>query len=130
VANLTHHVDVGGGAPASIGAFREVFQEGVIIPVVKVVAEGTVVDDVFRLILAQIRSKRETAGDLRAQVAANVTGVRRLGELIDRFGIEAVRADVAALLVYTERRTRRGVARLQAGRVRGGGVGATVGSPV
>ena len=38
VANLAHHVDVGGGAPASIGAFREVFQEGVIIPPVKVVA--------------------------------------------------------------------------------------------
>src|SRR5262249_40362188 len=114
VANLTHHVDVGGGAPASIGAFREVFQEGVIIPVVKVVAEGTIVDDVFRLILAQIRSKRETAGDLRPQAAANVTSVRRLGELIDRFEIEAVRADVAALLIYTERRTRRELARLQA----------------
>ena len=40
VANLAHHVDVGGGAPASIGAFREVFQEGVIIPPVKVVEAG------------------------------------------------------------------------------------------
>ena len=35
VANLAHHVDVGGGAPAIVGAFREVFQEGVIIPPVK-----------------------------------------------------------------------------------------------
>ena len=64
VANLAHHVDVGGGAPASIGAFREVFQEGVIIPPVKVVEGGKIVDDVFRLILAQIRSKHETAGRL------------------------------------------------------------------
>ena len=40
VANLAHHVDVGGGAPASIGAFREVFQEGVIIPPVRLVAGG------------------------------------------------------------------------------------------
>ena len=47
VANLAHHVDVGGGAPASIGAFREVFQEGVIIPPVKVVEAGRIVDDVF-----------------------------------------------------------------------------------
>ena len=47
VANLAHHVDVGGGAPASIGAFREVFQEGVIIPPVKVVEAGQIVDDVF-----------------------------------------------------------------------------------
>ena len=83
VANLAHHVDVGGGAPASIGAFREVFQEGVIIPPVKLVAGGAIVDDVFRLILAQIRSKHETAGDFRAQIAANATGVRRVQALVD-----------------------------------------------
>ena len=51
VANLAHHVDVGGGAPASIGAFREVFQEGVIIPPVKIVEAGRIVPDVFALIL-------------------------------------------------------------------------------
>src|SRR3954471_15942871 len=86
VANLAHHVDVGGGAPASIGAFREVFQEGVIIPPVKLVAGGKIVDDVFRLVLAQIRSKHETAGDFRAQVAANATGSRRLQALVERHG--------------------------------------------
>src|SRR6476619_725765 len=63
VASLAHHVDVGGGAPGSIGAFREVFQEGIIIPGVKLVSQGKINDDVFRLVLAQIRSKRETAGD-------------------------------------------------------------------
>jgi N-methylhydantoinase B len=73
-ACLAHHVDVGGGAPASVGAFQEVFQEGVIIPAVKLVKGGQIVDDVFRLVLAQIRSKRETAGDFRAQVASNLTG--------------------------------------------------------
>src|SRR6476619_6918791 len=86
VANLAHHVDVGGGAPASIGAFREVFQEGVIIPPVKVVREGRIVDDVFDLILAQIRSTGETAGDFRAQIAANNTGVRRLQALVAHHG--------------------------------------------
>src|SRR4029077_821096 len=86
VANLAHHVDVGGGAPASIGAFREVFQEGVIIPPVKLVSDGAIVDDVFRLILAQIRSKHETGGDFRAQIAANATGVRRITALSNRHG--------------------------------------------
>ena len=52
VANLAHHVDVGGGAPASIGAFREVYQEGVIIPAVKLVREGESDDDIFRLQVA------------------------------------------------------------------------------
>jgi len=115
VANLAHHVDVGGGAPASIGAFQEVFQEGVIIPPVKVVAGGKIVDDVFRLILAQIRSKHETAGDFRAQIAANATGVRRLLALSGRHGRETLLAAMTELLEYTERRVRAEVAQLVPG---------------
>ena len=105
VANLAHHVDVGGGAPASIGAFREVFQEGVIIPPVRLVRGGRIVDDVFRLVLAQIRSKHETAGDFRAQVAANNTGVRRIQALAARHGRDTLLATMDELLAYTERRT-------------------------
>jgi N-methylhydantoinase B len=115
VANLAHHVDVGGGAPASIGAFRELFQEGVIIPPVKIVAAGRIVADVFRLLLAQIRSKHETAGDLRAQVAANNTGVRRLQALVARHGRDTVLATMVELLGYTERRTRAELALLPHG---------------
>ncbi|GIT58492.1 MAG: hypothetical protein Ct9H300mP19_04400 [Dehalococcoidia bacterium] len=49
-ACLAHHVDVGGGAPASVGAFREVFQEGIIIPPIKFVDHGKLDDDLFRLV--------------------------------------------------------------------------------
>jgi N-methylhydantoinase B len=115
VANLAHHVDVGGGAPASIGAFRELFQEGVIIPPVKVVAEGRIVDDVFDLILAQIRSKHETAGDFRAQIAANATGARRLEELVARHDHATIVAAMRELLDYTERRTRAEIGALPEG---------------
>lgn len=115
VANLAHHVDVGGGAPASIGAFREVYQEGIIIPPVKLVQGGKIVSDIFQLVLAQIRSKRETAGDFRAQVAANNTGVRRLGALLDRMGPEAVAFYIDELIIYTERRTRAEVSKLPKG---------------
>jgi N-methylhydantoinase B len=115
VANLAHHVDVGGGAPASIGAFREVFQEGVIVPPVKLVEGGRIVDDVFRLILAQIRSKHETGGDFRAQIAANATGARRLSALADRYGRETLAQTMDELLDYTERRTRAELAGLPAG---------------
>ena len=115
VANLAHHVDVGGGAPASIGAFREVYQEGVIIPPVKLVKAEQIVPDIFQLVLAQIRSKRETAGDFRAQVAANNTGVRRLNALLDQMGSEIVSFYIDELIAYTERRTRAEVGKLPRG---------------
>ena len=115
LATLAHHVDVGGGAPASVAAFREVYQEGVIIPPVRLVEGGRIVDDVFRLILSQIRSKRETAGDFRAQVAANTTGARRLVELAQRYGADTLATYMAALLDYTRQRTRAEIERLPRG---------------
>ena len=115
LANTAHHVDVGGGAPASIGAFREVFQEGVIIPPVKLVERGKIVDDVFRLIISQIRSKRETAGDFRAQFAANNTGVNRLEVLVDRYGKNLVNFYIEELIKYTDRLAFAEIAKLPKG---------------
>ena len=122
VANVAHHVDVGGGAPASVGAFREVYQEGVIIPPVKLVHRGEMRPDIFRLVLSQIRSKRETGGDFRAQVAANHTGIRRLAALIERLGLETITDYTEELLEYTERRTRAEVAKLPQGEFSAEGV--------
>ena len=115
IANTAHHVDVGGGAPASIGAFREVFQEGVIIPPVKLVEGGKIVDDIFRLIITQIRSKRETTGDFRAQFAANNTGVRRLKTLLDRYKKDLVNFYIDELVEYTDRLTVAELAKLPKG---------------
>jgi N-methylhydantoinase B len=122
VANLAHHVDVGGGAPGSIGAFREVFQEGVIVPGVKMVSQGKINDDVFRLVLAQIRSKRETAGDFRAQIAANVTGAKRVAALAERYGVEMLNAYIDELMGYTGRRARADLEKLPHGVFRAEGV--------
>ena len=76
---------------------------------------GEIVPDVFRLVLAQIRSKHETAGDFRAQVASNNTGVRRLTALLDRIGPETISFYIDQLLAYTERRTRAEIAKLPQG---------------
>ncbi|MDG0868347.1 hydantoinase B/oxoprolinase family protein [Candidatus Lucifugimonas marina] len=110
VASLAHHVDVGGGAPASIGPFQEIFQEGVIIPPVKLVKRGEMNEDVFKLLLSQIRSKRVTTGDFRAQVAANTVGARRLVDLVEKYGIADFDQYVAAVVDYTDRRTRAEIA--------------------
>lgn len=121
VASLAHHVDVGGGAPASIGPFREIFQEGIIIPPVKLVRGGVIDDDIFRLILAQIRSKRVTSGDFRAQVAANAIGAKRLSELYDRHGVEEFDGYVDEVIEYTSRRTVSGIAALPKGTFKASG---------
>ncbi|MBI3976913.1 MAG: hydantoinase B/oxoprolinase family protein [Chloroflexi bacterium] len=105
-ANLAHHVDVGGGSPGSLGAFKEVYQEGLIFPIVKLVENGRLHPDMFKLILANIRSKKETAGDFRAQIAANNLGARRMVELLDRFGLAQFETFVEDLLAYTEARSR------------------------
>ncbi|HJP28371.1 MAG TPA: hydantoinase B/oxoprolinase family protein, partial [Dehalococcoidia bacterium] len=115
VASLAHHVDVGGGAPASIGPFQEIFQEGVIIPPVKLVKRGEMNEDVFKLLLSQIRSKRVTTGDFRAQVAANTVGARRLIDLVEKYGISDFDRYVAAVVDYTDRRTRSEIANIPDG---------------
>ena len=115
VASLAHHVDVGGGAPASIGAFREIYQEGVIIPPVKFMVGGHINRDVFDLVLAQVRAKRETAGDFRAQIASNNTGIRRMTALLDRMGVETVERYIDELIEYTNRRTQAELAKLPRG---------------
>ena len=115
VASLAHHVDVGGGAPASIGPFQEIFQEGVIIPPVKLVKRGELNDDLFKLLLAQIRSKRVTTGDFRAQVAANTVGARRLVNLVEKYGVNDFDNYVAAVVDYTDRRTRSEIANIPDG---------------
>ncbi len=122
VASLAHHVDVGGGAPASIGAFREIFQEGIIIPPVKFVRGGEINRDVFDLVLAQVRAKRETAGDFRAQIASNNTGIRRMTALLDRMGQDTVQRYIDELIEYTDRRTRSELAKLPKGVVASEGV--------
>ena len=115
LANICHHVDVGGGAPASIGAFRETYQEGTILSVVKLVARGEIDAGLWKMILANVRAKREVAGDLRAQISANRTGLRRLGALLDRYGEETLGFYIQHLLDCTEKRTTAEIEKLPRG---------------
>ncbi len=115
VCNTCHHVDVGGGAPASIGAFREIYQEGFILPVVKLVSRGEIDSEVLKLFLANVRAKKEVAGDLRAQIAANNMGMRRLSTLFDRYGRETLNFYIDKLLEYTEERARSELEKLPRG---------------
>ncbi len=112
VTNICHHVDVGGGAPASIGSFRETYQEGIILPTVKLVDSGKVDADLWKMILANVRARKEVGGDLRAQMAANTNGMARLRALIRRYGRDTFDYYVDRLIEYTERRLRVEIERL------------------
>jgi N-methylhydantoinase B len=102
-----HHSDVGGMRPGSAPSdSREIFQEGIIIPPVRLVQRGEYVDDVLALLLANVRTPAIRRGDLRAQIAANQIADQRIGELMERRGKETVLAAFDEVISYTERRTR------------------------
>jgi len=107
VANRAHHADIGGMTPGSMPIAREIYQEGLIIPPVKLVSAGKLNQDILDLILANVRTPEERFGDLKAQIGANQIGDNRLIELIHRYGQQEVSHYMQELLNYTERMTRR-----------------------
>jgi N-methylhydantoinase B len=106
-ANKAHHVDVGGKAPGSIaGDSTELYQEGLIIPPVKFVRDGKIDGELANLIRSNVRTPDVQMGDLRAQIAANNTGSRRLLELVEEYGVETVHEAMESVMDYSERRMR------------------------
>ncbi len=103
VANRAHHSDVGGMTPGSMPLASELFQEGLIIPPLKLRSGGRTNKEVFSLILANVRTPDERRGDILAQIAANEIGRIRLEEAVDRFGITAVEKYANLIQDYTER---------------------------
>jgi len=103
VANRAHHSDVGGMSPGSMPLATELFQEGLIIPPLKLYTRGRLNGDVFDLILANVRTPDERRGDLQAQVAANDIGRTRIAEAVGRFGIGKVRLYAGLIQNYSER---------------------------
>lgn len=114
-ASRAHHADVGGMSPGSMAIAREIYQEGIIIPPVKLMSAGELNQDILDLILANVRTPEERLGDLWAQIAANQRGVSRLRDLFQRYGFAEVNHYMDELLAYTERMTRQLIAGLQDG---------------
>ena len=102
-------------APGGLCVSRDIYQEGVIIPAVKLLAAGEMVDDVFRLILSNIRSPKQTAGDIRAQIASIMLEQQRMTQIIERFGGQVVRQFTNELIEYTYRWAKREIEQLPAG---------------
>ena len=117
VASLAHHSDIGGKVAGSESAdCTSIFQEGLRIPPVRLARGGVLCEDVLEFILINSRTPGERTGDIKAQLAANAVGARRVQETFDRFGADSVHAAAAALLDYSEARTRAAIARMPDGR--------------
>jgi N-methylhydantoinase B len=110
-ATTAHHGDVGGRLPGSSACDNtEIFQEGIRLPWLRLYAEGEPVEDVFKIIEANVRIPRMTFGDLGAQVAACSVAERALIALAERHGAETLAELAEALIDYTERLVRQEIA--------------------
>ena len=115
VANRAHHADIGGAHAGSMGLTREIFQEGLRIPPVKIMVAGKIVGDVLSLILANVRTAREREGDLTAQIAACRIGERRLMSMVAKYGRSEVVAYGRHLLDYSEKMMSSALAKIPEG---------------
>ena len=106
VATRAHHADVGGITPGSMPLATECYQEGLIIPPIKLVNAGVIDDALVDLICRNVRTPDERRGDLASQMAAHRVGERRVAELAERYGIDQLGKMAAELLDYSARLTR------------------------
>jgi len=102
VASRAHHADVGGTFAGSMGLCREIYQEGLRIPPVRIVRSGAIERDVLALLLNNVRTPQEREGDLGAQIAACHTGAERLQEICNRYGIARAKLAAQELMEYSE----------------------------
>jgi N-methylhydantoinase B len=105
VATRAHHADVGGMTPGSLPLSIEIYQEGIIIPPLKLMDSGKRNDTLLALIIANSRAPQERLGDLEAQLAAHRVGERRLRSLIESHRLTRVEAHADALMDYSRRMT-------------------------
>jgi N-methylhydantoinase B len=109
-ANRAHHADVGGSVPGSMPAdSRTIDDEGVIIPP-RILDEESILE-----VVTLMRQPEQRRADLRAQIAANRTGVTRLEEMARVRGIDGLRAAMSDVITYAENRTRAEIERFPDG---------------
>ena len=118
IANRAHHADIGGATPGSMGLATDIYGEGLSIPPIRLVRNGTLDEDVMRLILRNVRSHDERRGDFQAQIGSLKTGATRLLEIVERRG-ERETADYATHLIeYSARLMRHAISAIPDGSYR------------
>jgi len=116
LASVGHWHDVGGNVPGNYNpAATECFQEGMLIPPVKLYARGELRRDIVDIVQANSRQPLSLYGDLNGQINALDLGARRLADLLDAYGDEVVAAGLAELRQSAARQMRAHIAELPDG---------------
>ncbi|MFW9930513.1 MAG: hydantoinase B/oxoprolinase family protein, partial [Candidatus Thorarchaeota archaeon] len=104
VASRGHHSDVGGKVPGSMPGFSEtLYEEGIQIPPLKLWEKGEINDQLFDLILSNVRTPKERKGDLLAQKGSLDIGERRLKELFEKYSYPKMISILENLAMRTEK---------------------------
>jgi 5-oxoprolinase (ATP-hydrolysing)/N-methylhydantoinase B len=115
-ANRGHWTDVGGMAPGGwSGTAEDVIQEGLLLSSIRLIHAGQVNEDIKRFLLRNVRMEDQLWGDIQSQIASNIIAERRIGHLIDRYGLEQYRAGVHHTLDYSRRRLLAGLVKIPEG---------------
>jgi len=102
-----HFADIGGMRPGSMSPHTtDIFQEGLIVPPVKLIDRGVMNDDLIRLFECNSRFPQFIQGDLRAMIASVRLGGRRIEEMCARYGIDNLQAAFEEIIGQTERSIR------------------------
>lgn len=113
-----HHADVGGGGNSVVGynpTARDAWEESLRIPPAKLVDGGKLRQDLWELILTNVRIPFLVEGDLSCQIGATAIGERGLIGLLDKFGGDTVTAAIDELVIASERHTRSEIAKIPDG---------------
>ncbi len=111
VMGWAHFADIGGLRPGSISAdATDIFQEGIIIPPTRLIAAGVVNEAALEIFHRNSRFPAQSRGDTRALMASVALGVRRMEEILVRFGAPVVADALRQLLARTEALVRRRLA--------------------
>mgnify|MGYP001159211618 CR=1 FL=1 len=108
---IGHIAEIGGMVPGAFcGEATEIFHEGMRVPPVKIMKAGQDVEEVWKLILANTRTPRQSYGDLRAMIGAVDLGVDRITQIVKKYGKDVFKQTCEDLMDYAERRMRAEIA--------------------
>jgi N-methylhydantoinase B len=108
--NIAHMTDVGGMVPAAFGDTRNTWQEGIRFPPLKIYREDEEVEEIFRILISNVRTPKHSYGDMKAMIGSLYLAERRIDELVTRYGSGTFKQACEDIKLVSERLMRAEIA--------------------